>query len=158
MDRTEVLTVAGLGVMAGMRSLSAPAVLSQRLSKDSGKATGGLDGMLSSKLGSRTLTVLALGELVGDKLPGIPARIAPPALTFRLLSGAVVGASLARRNKRPVLGPILIGAVSSLASAFALYGLRELATKQLRIPNVLAGLLEDMLVATAGTRVMAALK
>jgi uncharacterized membrane protein len=158
MERTEVLEVAGLGVVAGMRSFSAPAFLSERLSHE-GEAEGGrLDRVLSSKGVSWTLKVLALGELVGDKLPGTPARIAPPALVMRLLSGAVVGAAVARRDKRPVLGPTLIGAAAALASSYAFYTLRKFATQRLRVPNFVAGLLEDALTATAGARLMAALK
>ncbi len=158
MERTEVLTAAGLGVVAGMRSVSAPAFLSQRLVRDSGVAGGRLDRALSSKAGAWTLAVLALGELVGDKLPKTPARIAPPALAMRLLSGAVVGAAVARRDKRPVLGPVLVGAAASLASTFAFYALRKFATQRLRVPNVVAGLLEDALTATLGVRLLAALK
>jgi uncharacterized membrane protein len=158
MERTEMLEAAGLGVVAGMRSLSAPALLSQRLSQDTGVVGGRIERVLSSKAGAWTLAVLALGELVGDKLPQTPARIAPPALALRLLSGAVVGAALARRDKRPVLGPVLVGAAGALASAFAFYALRKLATQRLRVPNVVAGLLEDALTATIGVRLVAALK
>ncbi|HEX8440052.1 hypothetical protein [Archangium sp.] len=158
MERTEVLAAAGLGVVAGMRSLSAPAFLSQRLSRDTGVVGGRLDRALSSKAGAWTLAVLALGELVADKLPRTPARIAPPALAIRLLSGAVVGAEVARRGKRPVLGPALIGAAGALVSSFAFYALRQFTTQRLRVPNVVAGLLEDALTATFGVQLVAALK
>ncbi len=152
-----MLEVAGLGVVAGMRSLSAPALLSQRLSQDTEVTVGRIEQVLASKVGARTLAVLALGELVADKLPQTPARIAPPSLVIRLLSGAFVGASVARRDKRPVLGPALIGAAGALASSFAFYTLRKFATQRLRVPNVVAGLLEDALTAAIGSRLMAVL-
>src|SRR5215469_10517811 len=38
------------------------------------------------------LTVLALGELAADKLPGIPNRISPLPLLWRVLLGGLAGA------------------------------------------------------------------
>lgn len=150
MERTGMLAAAGLGAVAGMRAFSAPAFLSHLMAREGGTARGRLGRALSS--------TLALGELVGDKLPGTPARIAPPALGARLLSGALVGAAVARRQKQPMLGPVLLGMAAAVASSYAFYALRRFATQRLHVPNVLAGLLEDALVATAGTRLMAALK
>ena len=158
MERSDVLAAAGLGAVAGMRTFSAPAILSILLARDAGSVQGSIEQALSSKVGGRTLSVLALGELVGDKLPNIPARTVPPALAGRILSGALVGAALARRDKQPVLGPVLLGAAAAVASSFAFSALRRFATQRLHIPNVVAGLLEDALVAMAGTRLLAALK
>ncbi|QRN97806.1 DUF4126 family protein [Archangium violaceum] len=158
MERSGVLAAAGLGAVAGMRSFSAPAILSILLARDGGSVQGRIEQALSSKVGGRTLSMLALGELVGDKLPNIPARTAPPALAGRILSGALVGAALARRDKQPVLGPVLLGAAAAVASSFAFSALRRFATQRLHVPNIVAGLLEDALVAMAGTRLLAALK
>lgn len=159
MDRTEVLTAAGLGAVAGMRSLSAPAFLAHRLSGEHAEAhgEGPLAEMMSSKASAWTLGLLAVGELVADKLPGIPARISPPALIIRLASGAFVGAGVARRAKRPVIGLAVVGAVAALASSFVLYEVRRFATEKLRVPNFVAGLLEDVLVAKAGARLTEAI-
>jgi uncharacterized membrane protein len=158
MERSGVLAAAGLGAVAGMRSFSAPAILSMLFARNAGAAQGSLEQVLSSKAGGRTLSVLALGEFVGDKLPNIPARIAPPALAARILSGALVGVALARRDKQPVLGPVLLGAAAAVASSFGFYALRRFATQRLHVPNIVAGLVEDALVAMAGTRLLATLK
>ncbi|WP_257462057.1 DUF4126 family protein [Archangium lipolyticum] len=158
MERSGVLAAAGLGAVAGMRTFSAPAILSILFTREGGAVQDRLGKALSSKAGGRTLSVLALGELVGDKLPNIPVRTAPPALAGRILSGALVGAALARRDKQPLLGPVLLGAAAAVASSYAFSALRRFATHRLHIPNVVAGLLEDALVAMAGTRLLAALK
>jgi uncharacterized membrane protein len=159
MERSDVLAALGLGAMAGMRSMSAPAFLSHRLSREEGEeAEGPLEELLSSKASAGTLAVMAVGELVADKLPGIPSRLSPPALALRLVSGAFAGATIARRHKRPVLVPALMGAAASLVSSYVLYSVRRLVTQKLRVPNVIAGFLEDALVAQLGLRLAAVLE
>ncbi|WNG30810.1 DUF4126 family protein [Cystobacter fuscus] len=156
MNRSDMMTAAGMGAMAGMRALSAPAFLSQHLAEEGASSKANpVEQFLASSTTARVLPVLALGELVLDKLPGMPARIVPPVLLMRLASGALVGATVARQKERPVLGFAVVGAVAALASSFALYTVREFATRKLRIPNILAGFLEDALVASAGHRLTA---
>lgn len=149
---------AGFGVIAGMRSMSAPAFLKQELARRSGRfGLGRLAQGRKARKVARTFTALAAGELVGDKLPSTPARIAAPVLTGRIISGAFTAATLARKRKQPVVLFALIGATAAVASSFAFYGLRRLATERLRIPNIVAGLLEDGLTLYAGNRLSAAL-
>ena len=158
MNRSDVLAAAGLGAMAGMRSMSAPAFLSHRLSREDDDAEGPVDEVLSSKASAGTLAAMAVGELVADKLPFMPSRLSPPVLALRLVSGAFAGATLARRHKRSVVGPALVGAAAALVSSFALYSVRRFATQRLRIPNILVGFLEDALVANVGMRLTEALE
>src|SRR5436305_14503501 len=83
-----------IGVIAGLRSMTAPAVVSW------GARLGWIDlrGSHLAFLGSTTavivLSVLALGELVADKLPFTPSRTALLPLSFRVLSGAGCGAAV----------------------------------------------------------------
>ena len=42
----------------------------------------------------RTLALLAIAELVADKLPKTPSRKAPPSFAFRVFVGAFLGAAL----------------------------------------------------------------
>lgn len=159
MDRSDVLAALGLGAMAGMRSMSAPAFLSYRLSHEEGEeGEGSLEELMSSKASAGTLAAMAVGELVADKMPGLSTRISPPVLALRIASGAFAGATIARRHKRPVLGPALIGAAASLVSSYALYSVRRLLTQRMRVPNILVGFLEDALVAQLGLRLTAALE
>jgi uncharacterized membrane protein len=158
MNRSDVMTAAGMGAMAGMRALSAPVFLSQHLAAEGVSAKANpVEHFLASSTTARILPVLALGELVLDKLPGMPSRVVPPVLLMRLASGALVGAAVARQKERPMLGFAVVGAAAALATSFALYTVREFVTRQLRIPNIIAGFLEDALVASAGHRLTAAL-
>ncbi|MET0402515.1 MAG: DUF4126 family protein [Cystobacter sp.] len=158
MNRSDMMTAAGMGAMAGMRALSAPALMSQQMAEDGADAKASpVEQFLSSPITARVLPILAIGEMVMDKLPGTPARVVPPVLLMRLVSGAVVGAAVARQKERPVLGYALVGAAASLASSVALYAVRQFATRTLHIPNLIAGLLEDALVASAGNRLTSAI-
>ena len=157
MRANDALEVAGFGVLAGMRSLRAPALLRRELSREPTRfLRRSLRGFSSKQVG-RVLSTLALGELAADKAPFTPPRIAPPVLGGRILSGAFTGAALARRWRRPVLGPVLLGATAAVASSYAFYSLRRLATQRLRVPNVLAGFLEDALALLLSTRLASAL-
>lgn len=158
MQAHDALEVAGFGVLAGMRSLSAPALLSREFSREPTRFfRRSLRGFASQQVG-RVLTTLAIGELAADKAPFTPPRIAPPVLAGRILSGAFTGAALAKRRGRPVLVPVLLGAAAAVASSYAFYSLRRLATQRLRVPNVLAGFLEDGLALLLSNRLASALE
>lgn len=89
-----VLLALLIGVVAGLRSLTAPAVVAW------GAFLGWIDlhGTWASWMGNIIfaiiVTVLAVGELVNDKLPKTPARTAPPIFAARILTGGLAGAAL----------------------------------------------------------------
>ncbi|OJH38413.1 DUF1990 family protein [Cystobacter ferrugineus] len=147
----------GLGVLAGMRGFSAPALLGVHFSREPRTAPSGNLGLLASPLVSRALAVLAAGEVVADKTPWIPARISPPALVGRALSGALVGAAVSPRRQ---LAPVhaVLGAAAAVASSFTFYALRRFMTRRLGVPNVVAGLAEDAVAAALGGKLFAALR
>jgi uncharacterized membrane protein len=149
---------AGFGVLAGMRSLSAPALLGRELSRPRGLFGRHPFQDYALRRGARALTVLAAGELAADKAPFTPPRTRFPVLAARIASGAITGATLARRERRPVLGFVLVGAAAALASSYAFYGLRRLATRRLRLPNVAAGFLEDSLAFLLSSQLRTALR
>jgi uncharacterized membrane protein len=141
------LAAAAWGAVAGVRTFSAPALLSiawagRRRPLRPGKAERALSGRAAPWL----LGALAAFELAADQWPELPPRIAPPALLGRVLSGALVGAALGRsHSERRVIG---IAAASAAVSAFASYALRRAANR--RLPNSVSGALEDALVLGAG--------
>ena len=72
MNMSFAIRTFGLGFVAGLRSLTAPAVALA--------STG-------SPL-ALPVSVLAAGELIADKLPITPSRLEPPGLGIRICSGA----------------------------------------------------------------------
>ena len=102
-----------IGVVAGLRSLTAPAVV----------AWGALLGWISLDLTWAhwvgnvitvvVLTILAVAELVSDKLPNTPPRTAPPAFGARILPGGFAGAVIGTPFGHPwtAVGAGVVGAV-----------------------------------------------
>lgn len=145
------LTTLGLGAIAGLRSMSAPALLARSVRR------GDLDApnvpVLGSPKISGLLALLAIGEMIADKTPFVPARTSAPALIGRLLSGALVGATLfASEGRRGNSGAVL-GALSALAAAYAGEGLRSAGARK-GIPDPILATLEDRLVLTLGRRIL----
>jgi len=99
--------------------------------------------------------VLAIGELVVDKLPNTPNRNEGLSLLGRVAAGAVIGAIVARRKKADPVALVVIGAFTSFASAHATYRFRRALTEHL--PALGAAIVEDATVlaaATAGARLL----
>jgi uncharacterized membrane protein len=143
--------VVGLGVLAGMRTFSAPVVASHILSRHKSKdlAESPLKFMQSDTT-SLVFKVLAVGELVGDKLPTTPNRTATPGVIGRCVSGALAGASIFKASRNNALAGAIIGSVAALGSTFGCYYLRKFAGAKTGIIDPIIGGIEDALVAGAG--------
>lgn len=133
-----------LGIVAGMRSMMAPAIVSDQLSND---RQPGLDGStlgyLASPKVAAALKVMSAGEAIADKLPWIPSRIAPGPLVGRIISGAICGAAVcAADGKKRELGAVA-GGLAAIASAFAFYHLRRTIGKRSGLPDPVLALGED---------------
>jgi uncharacterized membrane protein len=102
------------GVASGARSFSAVAAAA-RTPGGLGRAESLLHGPRSRKF----LTSSALGELAGDKLPITPPRTQLPSLLFRVATGALSGAVVARRGGGTALAGGLVGAATSAAWTYA---------------------------------------
>jgi uncharacterized membrane protein len=90
-------------------------------------------------------TLLALTELVADKLPQTPSRTAPPGLIGRVVMGALTGACVATAGAQgAVLGAVL-GVVGGIAGTFGGYEARTRLVKSLGAPDFVIALLEDLL-------------
>jgi uncharacterized membrane protein len=119
-----LLRAAALGAASGSRStagVTAVALASRR--GDPGPLASGL----GSTAGTATSGVLALGEVVADKLPFVPSRLAGPALGGRVLLGGTAAAAEARRDGHDPVVPALVGAAGAAGSAVLFARLRGVA-------------------------------
>ena len=114
-----------IGVIAGLRSLTAPALVSWAAH------LGWLDlsGSWMSFLGSWTaiiiLSSLALAEVVADKLPKTPKRTNPAPLVFRAIAGGFSSMAICASAHQPLIIGTILGALGSIAGAFAGYEIRH---------------------------------
>lgn len=149
----------GLGALAGMRSLAAPAILSRQAARGSaagGAWSNGLDldrtgfGWLGRPFYATILGLLAAGEGAGDKVPGIGKRTRPFSLALRAASGALVGGAIfAGEEEPPVLGAIF-GAGAAITMTFLAYWIRKRIAQSGRVNDKALGLGEDLIVAALG--------
>ena len=143
--------ILGAGVICGMRTLSGPAFLAAYAQKHERQIPdGSLLRWLAAPPVPFLLKAMASGELAGDKLLRIPARVEPAPLLARLFSGALVGAGLSTLQKRSPLGGALLGGAAAVGAAFAAYHTRRALTEEKGLPDSLVAVAEDALVLGLG--------
>lgn len=139
-----------IGVVTGMRSMLAPALVSRALAERPDlDGAGEAARLLTSSPVRPLLLPLAAGEMLGDKLPVAPDRTIAPSLAFRLLSGGLSAAALAGVRREPVLLPALLGASAAVLAAKLGLALRKPAQPD-PLANATLGLVEDGLALTLG--------
>ena len=143
-----LLTLATLiGVIAGLRTMMAPAAVSWAA------ALGWLDlsGTWLAFLGYTwtpwILTVLAAGELVTDQLPSTPSRTVPVQFGARLVSGALAGAAFGAAADMLLVGA-MAGAIGAVIGTLGGHALRARLAAAFRKDRP-AALIEDA-IAIAG--------
>jgi uncharacterized membrane protein len=109
-----VLAAFLIGVIAGLRAMMAPTVVSWA----AGLGTLHLEGtplhFWSHAITRYVLSVAAIGELINDKLPKTPSRKVPPQFIVRVLTGALSGAALGAARQSTLVG-LVAGAIGSVA-------------------------------------------
>ena len=150
MHPSQVLLIAfGVGIIAGLRSLTAPAAVAWAARRGRLNLHGTTLVLLGSTAAVVIFTILAAVELVADQLPRTPARTKPVGLTARVITGGLSGAALALAGGQSgVIGGCL-GAVGGIAGAFSGYWVRTGAVRALKLPDFVIAVFED-LVAIAG--------
>jgi len=135
------LLALGIGIVAGLRSLTAPAVVAWGAHLD----WLNLDGSPLAFMGSTTavaiFSVLAIGELVVDKLPTTPKRTAPVGLIARIITGGLCGACLCAAVGKSLLAGALLGGIGGIVGAFLGYGMRR--RLDLHIKDLVIAVCED---------------
>src|ERR1700747_1987322 len=139
----------GVGIVAGLRSLTSPAVIAWAAHRGWLNLQGTSLSFLGSTAAVATLTILAVVELVTDKLASTPARTKPLGLSARILLGGLSGAAVALAGRQSAAVGCALGAGGGVAGAFAGYQVRTGLVSALKFPDFVVAVLED-LVAVAG--------
>ncbi|HKQ73925.1 MAG TPA: DUF4126 family protein [Blastocatellia bacterium] len=138
-----------IGFFAGLRALTAPAATAWAAHLGWLRLDRPLS-LIGSLPSAVILTLLAIVELVADKLPKTPNRTSPPGLIARILTGALSGACVAASGGQGAIPGAVIGAVGGVAGCFGGYQARTRLVRALGAPDIYVALLED-LVAVAGS-------
>jgi uncharacterized membrane protein len=63
------------------------------------------------------VTLMAIGELINDKLPKTPSRLIPPQFITRIVTGALCGIAIGMSGNETILG-LIAGVIGSVAGTF----------------------------------------
>jgi uncharacterized membrane protein len=87
-------------------------------------------------------TLLAIGEIVNDKLPKTPSRKEPMGFIARLVTGALCGAALGASDQS-LIGGLVAGVVGAVAGTLGGYEFRSRLVKATGGKDLPIALLED---------------
>jgi uncharacterized membrane protein len=153
-----VLTAVALGTIAGLRSMAAPALLTHELSSHSRSKRSTLEKLITSEGVARVMALLAGGEMLADKAPEMPNRTDMVPLAGRAMLGSLSAAAFASHKKYPIAVPAAVGAISAVASTYASFHLRRMASERFKLPDQIFGLIEDAVVMAASKGVAEAME
>lgn len=151
MSATEVLLLAFLiGVVAGLRSLTAPAVLAWAAHRNWLNLHNTPLSFMASTTAVVIFVLLAVVELIADQLPSTPSRTKPPGLIARIVLGGLSGAGVAAAGTQSLAIGAVLGVVGGLAGTFGGYEVRTRLVKALDVPDFVIAVLEDVVAVGGG--------
>src|SRR5690242_4456976 len=133
-----------IGLFAGLRSLTPPAAvawavylgwltLTRRMS---------LVGALPAVI---ILSLLAITEVIFDKLPNTPNRTAPLGLIGRIVTGGFTGACVSLGGGQSAYVGAALGVIGGIVGCFAGYQARARLEESRRQPDFNIALVEDLI-------------
>ena len=144
-----VSLVFALGFLNGLRTLTPVAVLCWAVHFHWLSLVHTPFAFLGSIVALIVFTVLAVGELIGDKLPKTPSRLSPPGLIGRIVFGGGCGAALLiAAGVAPFsawIAGAALGAIGAVVGAYVGYTIRRMLTTRAGLPDVPVALLEDLI-------------
>jgi uncharacterized membrane protein len=139
-----------LGVVAGLRALTAPAVLAWAAHRGWLNLHGTPLSFMSSTSAMVIFILLAVAELITDQLPSTPSRTAPPGLIARIVTGGLCGAGIAAAGTQSLVIGAVVGIVGALVGTFGGYQARTGLVKALKVPDLAIATLEDVVAIGGG--------
>jgi uncharacterized membrane protein len=144
-----------IGVVCGLRSLTAPAVVAWAAHRGWIHLDRTPLHIMGSTAAVIVFILLAVVELVADQLPSMPSRTAPPGLIARIVLGALSGAAIAVSGAQFIAIGAVLGAAGGIAGAFGGYQVRTRLVKALKVPDFVIATLEDAVAIGAGIFIVA---
>ena len=133
-----------LGVVAGLRSMTAPAAVSWAARLGWLHLENTPLAFLGYTATPYIVTVLAIGELINDKLPKTPSRKTLVPFAARIATGALSGAALGA-PEGALVGGLVAGALGGVAGTLGGYEFRSRLVKAIGGKDLPIALLEDVI-------------
>jgi uncharacterized membrane protein len=132
-----------IGVIAGLRSMTAPAVAAWAAHLQWLNLQNSPLSFMGSTAAVVVFTLGALGELVADKLPSTPSRTKPAGLISRVLLGGLAGAAVAAAGSQSILLGAVLGVAGGIGGAFGGYEVRRRLVRAVKVPDFVVACVED---------------
>jgi len=144
MNAIAILATFGIGIVAGLRSMTAPAVVAWAAHLGWINLSNSPLHFMGSAWAVAVFTLGALGEFVADQLPATPARTAAFPLGARIVMGALTGGCLATAGGASIWIGAAVGVIGAIAGAFGGYQARVGLVRSLRVPDAAVAIPEDL--------------
>jgi uncharacterized membrane protein len=139
-----------LGFVTGLRSLTAPAVVCWAAHLGWLHLAGSKLAFMGPPGTVAFFTLLAVVELIADKLPKTPARTAPPGLIARIVFSGLCSAALTISAGGSLIIAAIVGVIGALFGTFSGYNIRHALVVRGHLPDLPVALIEDV-IAIAGS-------
>ena len=140
----------GIGLVAGLRSMTAPAAVAWAAHLGWMNLSGSPLTFMASRWSVVLFTIFALGEFVADLLPATPARTAAFPLIARIVAGSLTGASVAIAGGSPMWLGAVGGAVGAVVGAYGGFWARTGLVRALHLPDAAIAIPEDVVAIALG--------
>lgn len=145
MNASYVLALAlGIGIVAGLRSFTAPAAVSWAARLGWLNLEGSSLAFMGSSVAVAIFSLAAVAEYVADLLPKTPKRTALAPLTGRIVLGGLSGACLCVSGGQSLLAGAALGAIGGILGAFGGYEARVRLVKRLGVKDAFVAIAEDL--------------
>jgi uncharacterized membrane protein len=134
-----------IGIVAGLRSLTAPALVSWAAHLGWLNLQGTPLAFMGTTAAVGIFTFLAILELIGDVLPKTPARTTPVPLIARIVMGGLSGASIYSAGAATPLVGAIIGIIGAVIGTYAGYHIRRSLVNGLKVKDIMIAIPEDII-------------
>jgi uncharacterized membrane protein len=139
------LLALGIGVVAGLRSLTAPALVCWAAHLGWMNLGGTPLIWMGSTAAVGVFTLLAIVEFVADVLPKTPPRTAAVGLIARIVTGGLSALAVySAAQASPALWGIVWGIVGALIGTYGGYHVRRGLVNGLKVKDILIAIPEDI--------------
>jgi uncharacterized membrane protein len=139
-----MINAIGIGIVAGLRSLTAPAAVSWAAHLGWLDLNGSPLAFMGSTAAVAIFSLLAVAEYVADVLPRTPSRTRPGSLIGRIIMGGLSGACLTVSAGQSLLVGAVLGGTGAVIGTFAGYEARRRLVSGLKVKDVVIAIPEDL--------------
>jgi uncharacterized membrane protein len=139
-----------LGVIAGLRSLTAPMVVSWAARLGWLDLRGTWAAFLGHTVTTLVLTALTIGELIADQLPQTPSRKSPSGFAARIVMAAFSAAAVSAGVHHATVPGVIAAVLGAVVGTLGGYDARTRLVRAFAVRDSVIAIPEDILAVGGG--------